>query len=44
MRNHIVGVADIEGIAHLLPVNPEKLYLVNNPIDVHTWNDIYDGN
>jgi len=31
-------------IAHLVPVNPEELYLVNNRIDVHTWNDIHDGN
>jgi len=44
MRNHVVRVVDIEGIAYLVPINPEELYLVNNWIDVHTWNDIHDGN
>jgi len=44
MTNHVVRVADIEGMAHLVPVNPEELYLVNNQMDVHTWNDIHNGN
>jgi len=44
MRSHIVVVADIEGMAHLIPVNPEELYLVNNQIDVHTCNNIHDRN
>jgi len=44
MRSHVVAVADIEGMAHLVPVNPKELYLVNNSIDVHIWNDIHDGN
>jgi len=44
MRSHVVAVADIQGMAHLVPVNPEELYLVNNRIDVHTWNDIHDRN
>jgi len=35
-RSHVVAVADIEGMAYLVPVNPEELYLVNNWIDVHT--------
>jgi len=44
MRSHVVAVADIEGMAHLVPVNSEELYLVNNWIDVYTWNNIHDGN
>jgi len=44
MRSHIVAVADIERMAHLAPVNLKELYLVNNRIDVHTCNDIYDRN
>jgi len=44
IRSHVVAVADKEGMAHLVPVNPEELYLVNNRIDVHTWNDIHNGN
>ncbi|KAF8414436.1 hypothetical protein EV426DRAFT_579176 [Tirmania nivea] len=37
-------IADIEGMAHLITINPDQLYLVNNRIDLHTWNDIHDGN
>jgi len=44
MKSHVIRVADIEGMAHLVIVNPEELYLVNNRIDVHTRNDIHDGN
>jgi len=44
MKRHVIRVADIEGMAHLVIVNPEELYLVNNRIDVYTWNDIHDGN
>ena len=44
VTNHVVRVADIEGMEHLIPVNPEELYLVNNRVDVHTWNDIHNGN
>ena len=45
VTNHVVRVADIEGMAHLVAVNPEREgpYLVNNRIDIHTWSDIHDG-
>ena len=43
-NNTVIRVTDIEGMAHLIPVEPESLYLVNNRIDHHTWNDIHDGN
>ena len=42
--NHIIQISDIEGMGHLIPVEPDKIYLVNNRIDQHTWNDIHDGN
>jgi len=44
MKSHVIRLVDIEGMAYLVIVNPEELYLVNNRIDVHTWNDIHDGN
>ena len=44
VTKHVVRVADMEGMAHLIPVNPEQLYLVNERVDVHSWNDIHDGN
>jgi hypothetical protein len=43
-KNHVVSIRHIEGMAHLVPINPENLYLVNNRIDLDTWNDIHDGN
>jgi len=44
VKNHVVYIGDIEGMAHLITINPDNLYLVNNRIDVHTWNEIHDGN
>jgi len=44
MKNHMVRMGDIEGLAHLISINPDNLYLVNNRIDVYTWNEIHDGN
>ena len=38
----IVSIAKIEGIAHLIPLEPEKSWLVNNRIDIETWNMLYD--
>jgi len=35
MWSHVMAVADIERMAHLVPVNLEELYLVNNQIDIH---------
>ena len=42
--NHVIKISDIEGRAHLIPVEPDKIYLVNNSIYQHTWNDIHHGN
>ena len=44
LKNHVVRIGDIEGLAHLISMNPDNLYLVNNRIDVYTWNKIHDGN
>ena len=37
----IIPIAKIEGVAHLIPLEPEKSWLVNNRIDVETWNTLY---
>jgi len=39
---HIIRIADIEGIAHQIPVEENKLWLVNNRIDFNTWNELYE--
>ena len=44
LRNYVVHIAEIEGMAHLTPVNPETLYLVPNRMDVDIWNEIHDRN
>jgi len=38
----VVGIAKIEGIAHLIPVELGESWLVNNRIDLETWNLMYD--
>ena len=43
-KNLVMCIADIEGMAYLVPIEPDKLYLLNNRIDINTWNDIHDGN
>ena len=37
---HIVRVRDIEGIAHLIPVDGGRVWLVHNRIDLTTWNEL----
>ena len=44
MNNHVINIHDLEGMAHLIPIDMEKLYLVNNWIDIHPWNNIHDSN
>ena len=44
INNTAFYITDIEGIAHLILIEPESPYLVNNRIDHHTWNDIHDRN
>ena len=38
---HMIRIADIEGIAHLLEMEADKVWLVNNRIDLTTWNELY---
>ena len=38
----VVRIALIEGMAHLIPLESEKSWLVNNRIDLETWNIIHD--
>jgi len=40
-RTHMVRIADIEGMAHVIPLEKGKLWLVNNRIDLITWNELY---
>ena len=42
--NHIIRITDMEGMAHLIAIEPDELWLVNNRIDQQTWNETHDGN
>ena len=44
ITNHVIRMTDIEGMAHLIAIEPNQLWLVNNRIDQQTWNEIHDGN
>jgi len=37
-----VSIAQVEGIAHLIPLDPGESWLVNNRIDFQSWKNIYD--
>ena len=41
-EGEVVMIAQIEGMAHLIPLEPGESWLVNNRIDLETWNTIYD--
>jgi len=38
---HVIRIADIEGIAHVKPLDKNQVWLVNNRIDLNTWNELY---
>ena len=38
---HIFRIGDIEGMAHVIPLEPERLWLVNHRMDFSTWNELY---
>ena len=42
-RNVVVRARDIRGMAHLVPVEPDEVWLVNNRIDLFSWNLLYDN-
>ncbi|KAF8415030.1 hypothetical protein EV426DRAFT_579132 [Tirmania nivea] len=39
----IVWLRAIEGAAHLIPLEPERKWIVNNRVDYHVWNEMNDG-
>jgi len=39
---HFIRIADIEGMAHLIPLEKDRLWLVNNRIDFNYWNELYE--
>ena len=41
-NTHVICVTDIEGIAYVIELEKDKLWLVNNRIDLNTWNELYD--
>ena len=38
---HIVRIGDIEGRVHLIPLEAGRIWLVNNRIDLTSWNELY---
>ena len=38
----VVKIAQIEGMAHLIPLEPGTSWLGNNRIDLETWNTMYN--
>jgi len=39
---HFIRIANIEGMAHLIPLDKDRLWLVNNRIDFNIWNELYE--
>jgi len=39
---HFIRISDMERMAHLIPLEKGKVWLVNNRIDFHTWNELYE--
>jgi len=38
----IMPIGDIEGMAHLIGLKQDSLWLVNNQIDLNSWNELFD--
>ena len=38
---YMVQTKDIEGIVHLVAMDADGVWLVNNRIDFTTWNELY---
>jgi len=38
----VVRIGQIEGMAHLIPLESNESWLVNNRIDLETWNTMYN--
>ena len=39
---NVVWVHVIEGAAHLIPLEPNRHWIVNNRVDYHVWNEVND--
>ena len=39
----VVWLRAIEGAAHLMPLEPERKWIVNNRVDYNVWNEMHDG-
>ena len=40
-RGHIIQIGDIESMAYLLELEADKVWLMNNRIDLSMWNQLY---
>ena len=39
----VIGIRNIEGAVHLVPLEPDQKWIVNNRVDYHVWNEMNDG-
>jgi len=39
---HFIRISDMEGMAHLIPLEKDNVWLVNNRIDFNMWNELYE--
>jgi len=39
----VVWLRSLEGMTHLIPLEPGHRWIANNRIDYHTWNELNDG-
>ena len=39
----VVWIGNIEGAVHLVPLEPNQRWVVNNRVDYHVWNEMNDG-
>jgi len=39
---HFIKISDMEGMAHLIPLEKDKVCLVNNRLDFNMWNELHE--
>ena len=44
IKNHVVFMGDIKGMAHLMIINLNNMHLVNNYINIYICNEIHNRN
>ena len=42
-KNKIVRIGDLRGMVHMIPVEPSGVWVINNRIDLYSWNLLYDS-